>query len=67
MKEGRKFTLITQNVDGLHLRVGSQKVIQMHGNILETKCTKCDDIKHNTKKLVDSSSTETIPGDKLPK
>lgn len=33
-----KFTLITQNVDGLHQRAGSQGVICLHGNILETKC-----------------------------
>jgi NAD-dependent deacetylase len=32
------FTLITQNVDGLHQRAGSQQVIALHGNIMETKC-----------------------------
>lgn len=33
-----RFTLITQNVDGLHQRAGSQDVICLHGNIMETKC-----------------------------
>ena len=33
-----KFTLITQNVDGLHRRAGSRNVIELHGNILQTKC-----------------------------
>jgi NAD-dependent deacetylase len=33
-----QFTLITQNVDGLHQRAGSQKVVCLHGNIMETKC-----------------------------
>jgi NAD-dependent deacetylase len=33
-----KFTLITQNVDGLHQQAGSQNVIGLHGNIMETKC-----------------------------
>ncbi len=33
-----KLTLITQNVDGLHQRAGSQDVIALHGNIMETKC-----------------------------
>ena len=33
-----EFTLITQNVDGLHQRAGSQAVIALHGNIVETKC-----------------------------
>jgi NAD-dependent deacetylase len=33
-----QFTLITQNVDGLHQRAGSRKVIELHGNIGRTKC-----------------------------
>ncbi len=32
------FTLITQNVDGLHQQAGSQNVIELHGNIMRTKC-----------------------------
>jgi NAD-dependent deacetylase len=32
------FQLITQNVDGLHQRAGSRKVIELHGNITRTKC-----------------------------
>ncbi len=34
----RKFTLITQNVDGLHQQAGSTAVIELHGNITRTKC-----------------------------
>jgi NAD-dependent deacetylase len=33
-----EFHLITQNVDGLHQRAGSGKVIELHGNITRTKC-----------------------------
>jgi NAD-dependent deacetylase len=32
------FTLITQNVDGLHQRAGSRAVMELHGNILRNKC-----------------------------
>ena len=32
------FHLITQNVDGLHQRAGSRNVIELHGNIMRTKC-----------------------------
>ena len=32
------FTLITQNVDGLHQQAGSRNVIELHGNITRTKC-----------------------------
>jgi len=34
----REFTLITQNVDGLHQRAGSDNVIEFHGNIFEDRC-----------------------------
>ena len=33
-----EFQLITQNIDGLHQRAGSKKVIELHGNISKTKC-----------------------------
>ena len=32
------FTLITQNVDGLHQRAGSRDVIELHGNLARTRC-----------------------------
>jgi len=37
----KKFTLVTQNVDGLHQMAGSRNVLEMHGNIWEIRCTKC--------------------------
>jgi len=33
--------LITQNVDGLHQRAGSQHVVELHGNIWRARCIKC--------------------------
>ena len=32
------FTLITQNVDGLHQAAGSRNVLELHGNIRRVKC-----------------------------
>jgi NAD-dependent deacetylase len=37
-----QFTLVTQNVDGLHRRAGSRNVIELHGNIMRTKCFRED-------------------------
>jgi NAD-dependent deacetylase len=33
-----EFTLVTQNVDGLHQRAGSTGVVELHGNIHRSKC-----------------------------
>lgn len=35
-----RLTLATQNVDGLHARAGSPSVLELHGNILRTKCSR---------------------------
>jgi NAD-dependent deacetylase len=34
------FVLITQNVDGLHQRAGSRRIIELHGNIARVKCSR---------------------------
>ena len=36
-----EFTLITQNVDGLHSFAGSQNVLELHGNIQKVRCSQC--------------------------
>jgi NAD-dependent deacetylase len=33
------FTLVTQNVDGLHRRAGSESIVELHGNIWQVRCT----------------------------
>ena len=37
-----KVTLITQNVDDLHERGGSEEVIHMHGELRRVFCTRCE-------------------------
>ena len=39
---GDRFLLVTQNVDGLHQRAGSERVIEIHGSLFRTKCSRCD-------------------------
>ena len=36
------FTLITQNIDGLHRAAGSQRVLEIHGNLRRVRCSKAD-------------------------
>ncbi len=38
---GARFTLVTQNVDGLHARAGSARLLELHGNIWVVRCTGC--------------------------
>ncbi len=35
------FVLVTQNVDGLHRKAGSPRVIELHGNLGRVKCSDC--------------------------
>ncbi len=36
-----EFTLITQNVDGLHRKAGNQNILELHGNIMRSRCANC--------------------------
>jgi NAD-dependent deacetylase len=36
-----RFTLITQNIDGLHDLAGSGKILKLHGDIWRMRCTEC--------------------------
>jgi NAD-dependent deacetylase len=37
-----RFTVVTQNIDGLHHRAGSRRVIELHGRLDSARCTYCD-------------------------
>jgi NAD-dependent SIR2 family protein deacetylase len=41
-RAGRVGNVITQNVDGLHLRAGSSRLIELHGNIHMVRCLACE-------------------------
>ena len=38
---GDRFLLATQNVDGLHARAGSERLVEIHGTLLRTRCSRC--------------------------
>lgn len=40
-QRGRALTLVTQNVDDLHERAGSARVMHMHGELLKARCASC--------------------------
>jgi NAD-dependent deacetylase len=39
------FLLLTQNVDGLHPRAGTQQLVELHGNIDTAHCTFCGHVR----------------------
>lgn len=39
-----RFTLITQNVDDLHERAGSRRLLHMHGELLKARCAVCEEV-----------------------
>jgi NAD-dependent deacetylase len=55
-----RFTLITQNVDGLHERAGSEDVIRFHGSIWEVCCW------NHCRSSPARWRDETVPFTKLP-
>jgi NAD-dependent deacetylase len=54
-----RFLLATQNVDGLHHKAGSKRVVELHGNLFRTRCSGC-----SRPAFVDHAS---YPADALPR
>jgi NAD-dependent deacetylase len=52
------FTVVTQNIDGLHHRAGSKNVIELHGRLDVARCTFCD---YNTQTLDDLGPDPACP------
>jgi NAD-dependent deacetylase len=46
-RRNKNFTLITQNVDGLHDRAGSRNLLKVHGDIWTLRCTVCARERHD--------------------
>jgi NAD-dependent deacetylase len=48
---GGHLTLVTQNIDDLHERAGSRRVIHMHGELLKARCQRCGAVRQWPKDL----------------
>ena len=51
---GPALQVVTQNVDGLHQRAGLARVIELHGNLMRTICSRCG-------RTVETWTAEAIP------
>jgi NAD-dependent protein deacetylase/lipoamidase len=38
---GHRFLLVTQNVDGLHAAAGSKRLVELHGSLWRSRCSRC--------------------------
>lgn len=43
--------IVTQNIDDLHERAGSQNLIHMHGELAKARCTMCGDVRRQDEDL----------------
>ncbi|KAI5743664.1 hypothetical protein M8J77_020856 [Diaphorina citri] len=78
-RRGKNLTLITENLDELHQRAGTQQVVECHGSMWKLRCSYCGHLKadynipltpaldpHGEPNLVNLSQSK-IPMDELPK
>lgn len=56
VRSGGEFLLVTQNIDDLHERAGSERLIHMHGELLRSRCGACGDLKPCRRDLSIASS-----------
>lgn len=40
-RAGKRVTVVTQNIDGLHAKAGSRNVVEFHGSLYRCHCQKC--------------------------
>lgn len=54
---GKLKAVITQNIDGLHQKAGSKKVLELHGSVLRNYCERCGEF-HDLQYMM---SSEGVP------
>jgi len=58
---GENFTLVTQNVDRLHQRAGSVRVLEVHGSIHDNRCNNCDHVRSDDELVCPNCSSAMRP------
>ncbi|KPP63159.1 NAD-dependent deacetylase sirtuin-5-like, partial [Scleropages formosus] len=77
-RQGRSVVVITQNIDELHRRAGSQHVLEIHGSLFKTRCMNCGHVTANYKSPIcaalegkgapdPNTNDANIPMEKLPR
>ncbi|HEY6074279.1 MAG TPA: Sir2 family NAD-dependent protein deacetylase, partial [Anaerolineales bacterium] len=61
VKAGRIQAVITQNIDLLHQKAGSRRVIEMHGSLRSLTCSQCFQQVESTPYILQFSETGSIP------
>lgn len=56
-QRAEQFLLLTQNVDDLHSRAGSKRVLHLHGSIFRTRCSACG----RTEEYSYTDASQTLP------
>ena len=59
-KMGKVKAVITQNIDYLHQKSGSEKVIELHGRANEFYCKNCNDF-HNNSRAIEEIKKGEVP------
>ncbi len=55
------FLLITQNIDDLHERAGTRRMVKLHGDIMEIRCLRHDHINRVTAPMDGDITPESLP------
>lgn len=55
--EGKVKAVVTQNIDGLHQKAGSQCVYELHGSVLRNFCMKCGQF-HSLEEIMDPANCD---------
>lgn len=59
-RAGKLKAVVTQNIDGLHQKAGSRKVLELHGSTLRNYCTRCGEF-YDAKFVRDSEGVPRCP------